>query len=168
MLARSPSRFPDLDPKELGFTLLELLVTFAIAAVLLTIGLPNLRNQILASQARQTARAVKDALDYARQYALNTSTLTTFTPAGCGFSVTANGTPSTVLTSSSGVSGWLVNCSGTLGTVSFLGDGSAVTCQSTGGVTTCSPLTNNQTLSVSGGGTTWTVTLTSSGLTATP
>lgn len=155
------------EPSSSGFTLIELLVTIAIAAIVVAVALPDLRGQIQASQARQTARAVKDALDYARQYALNTSSLTTFTPAGCGFSVTADGTPSTVLTSSSGIANWLVNCSGTLGTVSFLGDGSAVTCSSTGGVTTCSPLTSNQTLSVSGGGTTWTVKLMSSGLTST-
>lgn len=148
-----------------GFTLLELMVTVAIAAVLLAIAVPNVRNQILASEARQTARSVKDALDYARQYALNTSTITTFTPNGCGYTVTANGPANTTLTSSSGVGGWLVSCTGNLGTVSFMGDGSAASCSTSAGGTTCSPLTGHQTFSVSGGGTTWTVTLLSSGLT---
>ncbi|MGC9163064.1 MAG: hypothetical protein ACP5F9_05895, partial [Thiomonas sp.] len=113
------------------------MVTVAIAAVLLAIAVPNVRNQILASQARQTARSVKDALDYARQYALNTSTITTFTPNGCGFTVTANGPANATLTRSSGVGGWLVSCTGNLGPVSFLGDGSAVTCGAGG---QCKPL----------------------------
>jgi prepilin-type N-terminal cleavage/methylation domain-containing protein len=148
-----------------GFTLLELMVTMAIAAVLLAIAVPNVRNQILASEARQTARSVKDAIDYARQYALNTSTITTFTPNGCGYTVMANGPTNTTLTSSSGAGGWVVNCTGNLGTVSFMGDGSAASCSTNASGTTCAPLSSNQTFSVSGGGTTWTVTLLSSGLT---
>jgi type IV fimbrial biogenesis protein FimT len=147
-----------------GFTLIELLVTIAIAAVLLAVAVPNVRNQILASQARQTARSVKDALDYARQYALNTSTITTFTPNGCGYTVTAaNGAAVTTLTSSAGVGGWIINCAGNLGKVSFLGDGSA--CAPQAGAPSCQPLANSQTFSASGGGSTWTVTLLPSGLT---
>lgn len=147
-----------------GFTLLELLVTVAIAAVLLAVALPNVRNQILASQARQTARSVKDALDYARQYALDTSTVTTFTPNGCGYTVTAaNGAAATPLTSSAGVSGWAIECAGNLRTVSFLGDGSA--CTPNPGANACQPLANSRTFSASGGGSTWIVILRPSGLT---
>jgi len=148
-----------------GFTLLELLVTIAIAAVLLAIAVPNVRNQILASQARQTARSVQDALGFARQYALNTSTITTFTPNACGYTVTANGPTNTTLTSSSGVGGWVVNCTGNLGTVSFMGDGSAASCAASPNGMVCQPLAGDQTFSVSGGGLTWTVKLLPSGLT---
>ena len=56
-----------------GFTLIELLVTVAVAAVLLAVAAPNLRESILASQARQTARAAKDAIDYARLKAARVS-----------------------------------------------------------------------------------------------
>lgn len=149
-----------------GFSLLELMVVVAIAAVLLAVAVPNLRNQILASQARQTARGIQDALDYARQYALNTATLTTFTPSGCGYSVTAMGPGQAVLTSSSGTGGWLVDCSSSPnGAVSFLGDGSAVTCSGSAGQAVCTPLSSNLTFSASAGGATWTVTLLKSGLT---
>lgn len=150
-----------------GFTLIELLVTVAVAAVLLAVAAPNLRESILASQARQTARAARDAFDYARQYALNTATVTTIRFNGCGYEVTAGGS-STTLTRSAGISGWAVSCSGpAAGAVSFLGDGTPVTCTGSGAAVSCQPLGASQSFSVTGGNTTWQVTLFPSGLTTT-
>lgn len=164
MVARMDASFATCR-RQAGYTLLELLVTMAIAAVLLVIAVPNLRNQILASQARQTARGIQDALDYARQYALNTSTLTTFTPNGCTYSVTAVGSSNAVLTRSDGITDWVLNCNTGSGSVSFLGDGSAVVCSGSASSPTCTPLSANRTFNVSAGGVTWTVTLQKSGLT---
>jgi prepilin-type N-terminal cleavage/methylation domain-containing protein len=148
-----------------GFTLIELLVTVAIAAVLLAIALPNVRNQILAAQARSSARSMQDALDLARQYALNTSTFTTLTPNGCGYAVTAGGaTTTTTIASSSNVNSLVIACTPTFSNVSFLGDGSAATCNSGTAGVPCQPLTSNVSFTTSGGGSTWTVTIQKSGL----
>jgi type IV fimbrial biogenesis protein FimT len=148
-----------------GFTLIELLVTVAIAAVLLAIALPNVRNQILAAQARSSARSMRDALDLARQYALNTSTFTTLTPNDCGYAVTAAGaTTTTTIASSPNVNSLGLACTSTFSNVSFLGDGSAATCKSGSSGVSCQPLTSNLSFTASGGGSTWTVTIQQSGL----
>lgn len=53
-----------------GFTLLELMVTIFIAAILVTIGIPSFRNMILTNRITTTANALVTGLQIARSDAL--------------------------------------------------------------------------------------------------
>lgn len=158
------------SPCQTGFTLIEVLVVIAIAALLLAIGLPNLRPEVAATDAKTAAQAMTDALQLARQYALNTSTVATFTPNGCGYTVTrADGTQLVP----SPTTGSDVTCAAFPVALTFLGDGSVSTCTAGASGTTCSPLalpagaTTNQhvtaTVQASTGGVVWRITVTSGG-----
>ncbi|WP_018912955.1 Tfp pilus assembly protein FimT/FimU [Thiomonas sp. FB-6] len=148
-----------------GFTLIETLVVMALAAVLLAVAVPNLRPQVAAAHAKSTASQLADALRYARQYALNTSTLVTFTPSGCGYTVaTTAGTQ--LLSASSGASSG-VSCQALSQTVSFLGDGSVALCTQGAQGLSCSPAGANSTATVSGGGSNWQIVLSPGGVVTT-
>ena len=148
-----------------GFTLIELLVVMAIAAVLLAVALPSLQPQVAASNAKSTAAKLADALRFARQYALNTSSLVTFTPSGCGYTVaTTSGTQ--LLSASSGASSG-VSCQALSQTVSFLGDGSVALCTQGAQGLSCSAAGSNSTATVSGGGSTWQIVLSPGGVVTT-
>lgn len=152
-----------------GFTMIELMVVLAIAAVVLLVAMPDLRPQVAAANARSVASGMADALQYARQYALNTSNLVTFTPSGCGYSVaTASGTQ---LLSQSSSAGSGVSCQPLANAVSFLGDGSVSLCTQGASGLTCSPASAASSplapAVVSGGGSSFTISLSSGGLIST-
>ena len=145
--------------------MVELAVVLAISAVVLMVALPDLRPQVAAADARSVASGMADGLQYARQYALNTSTLVTFTPSGCGYTVATSA--GTQLLSNTVAGGSGVSCQPIGQAVSFLGDGSVALCTQGVNGLSCSPASATSTATVSGGGSTWTVSLTSGGLIST-
>lgn len=152
-----------------GFTMVELMVVLAIAAIVLLVALPDLRPQVAAADAKSVASGMADALQYARQYALNTSNLVTFTPSGCGYTVaTASGTQ---LLSSASTGGNGVSCQPLAQSVSFLGDGSVSLCTQGVNGLSCSPAAAASSplapAVVSGGGSSWTISLSAGGLIST-
>lgn len=64
MLRFAPTRVPR------GFTLVELMVTIVVAAILTAIAVPNFRNLILSNRLTTTANEVVDALNIARMEAV--------------------------------------------------------------------------------------------------
>jgi type II secretion system protein H len=148
-----------------GFTLIELLVVMAIAAVLLAVALPSLQPQVAASNAKSTAAKLADALRFARQYALNTSSLVTFTPNGCGYTVATTAGAQLLSAGSTGASG--VSCQALSKSVSFLGDGSVALCTQGASGLSCSPASASTSATVSGGGSTWQVLLSPGGVVST-
>ena len=150
-----------------GFTRIELRVVVAIAAVRLAVAVPQLQPQVAAASAKSTASKLADALRYARQYALNTSSLVTFTPNGCGYTV-ATTAGAQLLSAGSGASSG-VSCQALSTTVSFLGDGSVALCTQGAQGLSCSAPTSNTaaTASVSGGGSSWQIVLSSGGVVTT-
>ncbi len=148
-----------------GFTAIELLVTLAIAAIVLLVALPSLRPQLAAAEARSTASDIADALQYARQYALNTSNLVTFTPSGCGYTVATVGGTQLLDAGSAGGNG--VSCQPIGQALSFLGDGSVALCTQGAQGLSCSPAKATASAQVSGGGSTWQVSLTPGGMIST-
>ena len=152
-----------------GFTMVELMVVLAIAAIVLLVALPDLRPQVAAADAKSVASGMADALQYARQYALNTSNLVTFTPSGCGYTVaTAGGTQ---LLSSGPAGGNGVSCQPLAKSVSFLGDGSVSLCTQGVNGPSCSPASAASSpmapAVVRGGGSSWTISLSAGGLIST-
>lgn len=154
-----------------GFTLIELMVVVAIAAILLAVAVPMLQPQIASASAKATAGNIADALRYARQYALNTSNLVTFTPSGCGYTVTTSSGIQVLSAASGAPTG--VSCQALPQAVSFLGDGSVALCTSSGqGALSCAAATastpSSQLLtSVNGGGTLWQILLSYGGVVTT-
>jgi type IV fimbrial biogenesis protein FimT len=82
-----------------GFTLLELLVALAIAALLLTIGMPSFTTFLRNSEIRSAAESISNALRLARSEATRLNAPVSFTLAGGGdASWTVNAFDSTALT----------------------------------------------------------------------
>lgn len=139
-----------------GFTILELMIVIAISAIVLGIGLPSLMSSIQRSHVEDAASDIQAHLNWARQYALSTSSVLTVTPAanGCGWaSVTVNKvalnggawTPPTA----SNVTCTMALAATTPATPSFYGDGHT---------------DNPMTFTVKGGGLTITIANQTSGL----
>ncbi|MEW8505203.1 MAG: GspH/FimT family pseudopilin [Candidatus Thiodiazotropha sp.] len=74
-----------------GYTLLELLVTLAIAAVLMTYVVPSFLGMIERGNVATTSNEALGALLYARSEAVRIEGDVTFTPANDGWTVTAAG-----------------------------------------------------------------------------
>lgn len=58
------------DKKQIGFTLIELMVTIAVAAVLLTIAVPSFRTFVQSSRLSTQANSIVSALNTARSEAI--------------------------------------------------------------------------------------------------
>jgi type IV fimbrial biogenesis protein FimT len=67
-----------------GFTLLELMVAFTIAAMLLTLGMPSFTTFLRNSEVRSTAEAISNGLRAARSEATRQNLPVSFTLAGGG------------------------------------------------------------------------------------
>lgn len=100
-----------------GFTLLEMLVVLAIAAMIAGIGFPRLQGQIAAQEARTAVAAVTAALRAARAQALRSGTEIMVTASPDGHSVQSGGAVVVALPASV-----LVRMESPIG---FQGDGSA-------------------------------------------
>jgi type II secretion system protein H len=154
-----------------GFTLLELMIVVAIAAILLAVAVPMLQPQVASASAKATADNIADGLRYARQYALNTSSLVTFSPNGCGYTVTTSTGTQVLSAASAAPTG--VSCQALPQTVSFLGDGSVALCTAGAqGALSCTAATSTTSLSkllasVNGGGTLWQIQLSYGGVVTT-
>ena len=70
-----------------GFTLIELMVTIAIAAILITIAVPSFRNLMVSNALTTAANDMVGALNLARMEAIKLNTSTQF----CSNSATSNG-----------------------------------------------------------------------------
>ncbi len=157
--------------RNMGFTLLELMIVVAIAAILLAVAVPMLQPQVASASAKATADNIADGLRYARQYALNTSGLITFSPNGCGYTVTTSAGTQVLSAPSGAPTG--VSCQALPQAVSFLGDGSVALCTAGAqGTLSCTAATSTTSLSklltkVNGGGTLWQIQLSYSGVVTT-
>lgn len=65
---------------QLGFTLIELMVTIAVAAILLTIGVPSLTSLYESSRAGSEIQKINDAFLFARNQAINYGSTVTICP----------------------------------------------------------------------------------------
>lgn len=68
-----------------GFTLLELLITMAVVAILAAIAVPSFQNMIATQQVRSAASDLVSALNFARSEAVKRNASVTVTPAAGGW-----------------------------------------------------------------------------------
>lgn len=74
-----------------GFSLLELMVTLTVAAILLLIAVPSFRDAIHRNQVSSASNALLAGLSYARTEAINRSQLVSMCPSSDGTSCTVGG-----------------------------------------------------------------------------
>lgn len=85
IMARSlPLRFSPAGLRG-GFTLIELMVTVTIAAILLAIGVPSFKSFILSQRVKTASYDLNYALNYARSEAIKRNDLVLLTPAATGW-----------------------------------------------------------------------------------
>ncbi|MES9989962.1 MAG: GspH/FimT family pseudopilin [Candidatus Thiodiazotropha endolucinida] len=73
--------------KNQGFTLIEMMITVVIAAILLTVGIPSFFNMIERNSVSSTSNELVSALLYARSEAVRQEGNAIFTPAANGWTV---------------------------------------------------------------------------------
>lgn len=69
-----------MQSKQSGFTLVELMVTIAVAAILLTVGVPSLTSMYDGYRAESNIRSIQQAIQLARNHALSYGTRITICP----------------------------------------------------------------------------------------
>ncbi|WP_028767530.1 GspH/FimT family pseudopilin [Shewanella fidelis] len=69
-----------MQKKQSGFTLVELMVTIAVAAILLTVGMPSLTSMYDGYRAESNIRSIQQAIQFARNHALSYGTRITICP----------------------------------------------------------------------------------------
>ncbi len=88
------------DPKSGGFTMMELLVTLAVAGILFILALPNLRSFLLSQEVKTTASDIHMSLLYARSEAVKRNANVDVVPRLAwqdGWNVQFGAAPATVL-----------------------------------------------------------------------
>lgn len=151
--------------RDSGFTMIEVLVAMAIAALLVAVAVPNLRPQVAQVSARSLAGDMSDGLHFARQYALNTSGVVTFTPNGCGYTITDANSNQLKAAASTAPSG--VSCTPLSNALTFLGDGSVSKCTVGSSGTTCTALPGTVQAKVASGNQIWAISVSPGGIVST-
>ena len=72
-----------------GFTLIELMISLVILAILLSLGMPAFTGILESSRTKAAASGFAMGLQRARAEAISRNTLVTFTPSGAGWTTTA-------------------------------------------------------------------------------
>ncbi len=85
-----------------GVTLIEVLITLTVLAVLLTLGLPAYKDWLQNTQIRSAAESMLNGLQLARGEAVKRNTLVTFAWTGSSWTVTVTGTGQTIQSRSAG------------------------------------------------------------------
>jgi type IV fimbrial biogenesis protein FimT len=85
-----------------GVTLIEVLITLTVLAILLTLGLPAYKDWIQNTQIRTAAESVLNGLQLARGEAVKRNALMTFTLSGNSWTVTVTGTGETIQSRNAG------------------------------------------------------------------
>jgi len=111
-----------------GFTLIELMVTIVILAILTTAGLPSFQSFITGQRVKSASFDIMSSLIFARSEAIKRNANVTITPSNNNWQY-----------------GWTVNAGATtLNTQSALGNGLNISCYANGtAVTPCPTLTYN-------------------------
>lgn len=87
MLARSQRRLHQQRRHACGdgFTLVELMVTLSVAAILLAVAVPSLSNFVVGQRVKTASSDIGYSLTYARSEAIKRRANVTFSPAGTGW-----------------------------------------------------------------------------------
>ena len=91
--APTPFKLPGMKIRQSGFTLVELLITVAIAAILLSLAAPNFREMLVKRSVQAAAETLASDMRFARSEALkrSTRTLVCRSTDGANCSATVNG-----------------------------------------------------------------------------
>jgi len=87
----STMKIKSVAAKSDGFTLLELLVTIAIAAILASIAVPAFNDTMARSRVTSNTNLIVGGINYARAEAINLGAQTTFQAIGDGWEVVSGG-----------------------------------------------------------------------------